>query len=148
MSKYHPRSIKLHWISAVLIIAQLVLSSLIAVKLHIALGVIIAILTFCRLKTKMKSKSIMITSTAAKTAHFLMYGLIIALIVSGAALAKSQGLATGNDFLHNIHQGLANALTFIIMIHLAAVLYHLVILKDSILQRMWFSKAATSKSSF
>ena len=117
MPKYHPRLIKLHWISAALIIAQLALSSLIAVKLHIALGVIIAILTFCRLKTKMKSKSTMITSTAAKTAHFLMYGLVIALIISGTALAKSQGLAIRNNFLHNIHQGLANALIFIIMIH-------------------------------
>jgi len=70
-----------------------------------------------------------------------MYGLITALVFSGIALAQTKGIKSENCVLQYLHETLANSLTFIILIHVAAVFFHYYILKDSILERMWVSSS-------
>lgn len=95
--------------------------------------------------------------TASEIAHWGLYALLIAMPLSGwigvsmfGALnvfgAFSLPAITSVDkatseFVFEIHELLANAIFILVAIHVAGALYHAIILRDGIFQRMWPRKS-------
>lgn len=90
----------------------------------------------------------------AKTVHFVFYGLLLAIPLSGLAYASSGrspltffGLPIPKlpvekgsqlaDLAHEGHEILAFLMLGLILLHVAAALRHHYLLKDGVLRRMW-----------
>lgn len=126
---------------------------------HASLGITVLGLTILRLFWRLASKApeampaSPIMHLAAKLGHLALYVATFGLPISGFLRLSSNGRDVmfygvaipspfgKNDTLHNIgellHNGLwTNLLLFLIGLHVAAALYHHVILKDGTLKRM------------
>jgi cytochrome b561 len=90
---------------------------------------------------------------AARATHGLLYGILLALPVLGWANASSRGwsvglfgalplpkiMPTGSELGHvlgDIHGTLATILLYVVGLHVAAALYHAIVRRDQILQRI------------
>ena len=126
-------------------------------QLHFLLGGAIAALTVLRLITRATVSAPRhalppLIGKLAKLGHLGLYLLLLALplcgyiAVSGKGMPISlmgfvdvpplpvaEGIAKG---FKEIHEGLANALLALVGLHVAAALYHFVVLKDAVLQSM------------
>ena len=112
VSRYHPLLVALHWLLAVLIIAALALGALIMAKLpnsdpmklealrsHMFGGGLILALMLVRLfvRTRTTHPPVAMTGSSlldsvAWVSHRVFYGLIIAMVASGATMALQAGL--------------------------------------------------------
>ena len=85
--------------------------------------------------------------------HWVFYLLILGMVMSGMAMARSYGLFDivfgGSDaplppVFDNApraaHGVFATGLIALIVLHIAAAVYHQAVLKDGLLRRMWFGR--------
>jgi cytochrome b561 len=174
MKQYSMISKFLHWSVAGLIVAQYVLAELAEsakhndkildqlalLANHKSIGITILVLAVIRLVYRLLSPAASLPSTMVKwqvnastASHFLLYGLLFALPISGWLMssakaytvswfnlvslpdlvAPSESLA---DLLHTSHHYLGEALFVIALIHILAALKHHFIDKDDVLNRM------------
>lgn len=148
--------IALHWAVALLILFNLIMSddmshlwrqiqqtgpmpTTTGAWLHIIVGVVILALALWRLTLRFtrgvpaapegESKAVKL---AGEVSHGLLYALMIGLPVTGL-LAFFGGI----DSLAEIHGGILKALLWVLIVaHVLAAVYHHVILKDGLLNRM------------
>jgi len=157
----------LHWLSAAAIVAMWVIAQTIdffpraeriwPVSVHVALGVLVVVLTILRIIWKrtgarqLPKAEAGLLGTAAVAVHHLLYLLIVVTLALGITLELIRGdnvfhliqlpsIAPGNnDLRHSIgdvHGLAANALLILAGLHGAAALWHHFIMKDGVLERM------------
>ena len=163
-----------HWLIAGLIVSQYVLAELseraehqqkILEQLallanHKSIGMTILILAILRIGYRLSHPAPALPSSMAKwqikasnLSHWLLYGALFALPISGWLMssAKSYSVSWFNlfsfpdlvsaneslaDFFHQIHHTLAEALFVLALLHIAAAIKHHLIDKDTVLSRM------------
>lgn len=163
-------SIFLHWLMAILIIGMLILGiymtdlpvspeKLKLFRWHKEFGVLILMLVIIRLAWRLSNAVPSLASLplweklAARSAHWVFYGLLFALPISGWLLSSASGipvsffglfilpdLISPNEemrlLLVEAHEWLAYFLIAVLCVHIAASLKHHFIDKDDILRRM------------
>lgn len=175
MQRYNALSIFFHWLIAALIVAAFGLGSFMTelkispAKLqyyawHKWLGVTILALVALRLLTRLARGAPAYPDSmrawekkAAQTSHFLLYGLMFAVPLSGYFYSSAAGvpvvylrlfelptiIAANPELkpvLKQLHEVLTSVLLIAVSVHVAAALKHHFIDKDDILQRMWPGK--------
>jgi len=126
---------------------------------HASLGIIVAVLFLIRIALRLKhgapSMPAGMTKWQTRAAHWghgLLYALMALLIVSGVATAINAAypitvfdtwdITLGResetlfDQIRVVHELATNTIIMLIIIHIAAALYHYWFVKDNILQRM------------
>lgn len=98
----------------------------------------------------------------ARISHFAFYGLVAGMIATGLATAALTDLPSivfgGSDAplpesfaafpTRVLHGVLAKALVALISIHATAALYHHFVLRDGLLERMWFGRRWPGRQRF
>lgn len=154
-ARYRPAQIWLHWIVAVLVLAQFALSDPIAeawralragreigfdpaVAVHVFGGIAIFLLVLWRLLLRWRHGAPELpygTGTALRIAgaamHWTLYALLLAVPLTGAAawFGGSEGAASAHGLLRAV-------LLLLIGVHVAAALWHHFLLRDGLLRRM------------
>ena len=162
----------LHWLTAILILIQIPLGyyaeelKLSPLKLdlfvwHKSIGILILLLAIERLLWRMIGTIPKALDTSvlqrrlAQLAHVTLYGLMIALPISGWITTSAANIPTklfwlielpaitGPDealksMAAEVHEICVTLLIIILVVHIGAALRHHFILRDSILKRMWF----------
>ena len=159
----------LHWSMAVLILTMLFVGiGMVAslslrptlVSLHRPLGIAILLLVIVRLTNRLRHPPPPLPADlprvqvlAAKTSHWLLYGLMIAMPLVGWSMLSAGGYpvamlggfalppiaphdATLYALLHSSHAWLALLLFATVLLHLAAALYHAWIRRDQVFPSM------------
>ena len=138
-----------------------------ALRSHMSGGIIILALMLARLLVRMRSAHPPRASAGhrrldqlAWASHRLFYVTVIAMAGSGIVMALHTGLFDSvfvghgqipRDFwifpVRSVHYALSRLLMALIALHVAAALYHIVILRDGLLKRMFFGRRLiTSKA--
>ena len=170
---YKPAARFLHWLTAILIIATFPVGVAMVQGgfarpvqdtlyiLHKNTGVIILLLVLARLAYRAANPAPPLPDSVpgwqrqiALLTHWLLYGLVIVMAVSGyvrvkaagfplewfdamgvpALVPKSEGLAKTAE---NIHLTVVFALAALILMHVGAAILHGAIKRDGVFQRMW-----------
>ncbi len=169
-SHYGTVAITIHWVSAVLIIALLVLgfrasgtldpiAKASLLRVHAALGVSILLLTLARVAWwRFDSRPDAIgggprwQELSAKAVHVLFYLIIIGMAASGIgmfAVSSAAPIVFGgegslpdfNQYPPRVPHGVgARAMIILLILHAGAALYHHFIKRDATLRRMWFAR--------
>ncbi len=104
--------------------------------------------------TAMPSHMVPWQTRLASITHWSLYALVIAMGFSGWLMASAGNLPIKFwgvflvpdliephkdwvDTIEEVHETLAWLLMIVVGVHLAAVIYHMVVLKDKLLRRMW-----------
>jgi cytochrome b561 len=173
VSRYHPLLVTLHWLLAVLIVAALVLGALVMAKIpntdpmkfealrsHFAGGGLILLLMLTRLVLRMATAHPPAAPTGsawldkvAWLSHRMFYTLIIAMALTGSAMAVQAGLfgiifgghgSLPPDLwvypLRWAHYLISRVLMALIALHIVGAFYHVVIRRDGLLRRMAFGR--------
>lgn len=172
LDQYGGMAIALHWITALLIVALLVLGlnaedaetdalrrSLLVP--HIVLGLLVLALTLFRIgwwvfadkKPALHASIPPLQNRLATTLHVILYGVILALAASGIATNIMGGvvdaLATGAPIPslddvppRAVHGMLAWTFMMLLVFHIGAALYHQFIRRDNLLARMGIGRKA------
>lgn len=156
MARQRSFLVVLHWGMAGLIAVLLLSGGLAPTQMHVIGGIIVAFLLALRIAVRLTSDNPTSMNRgwqarAATAMHLGLYALLIAVILSGIAIAVEADLwaAFVNDqplagftetALYPAHAALTKVLMVAIAGHVAAALWHQFILRDRILSRMWFNK--------
>lgn len=172
MTRYHPALVTLHWLLAAMITLALFMggiflsgmpnddpSKVFGLRGHMTFGIAILALMLVRLVVRLSSKKPPradagnpLLNSISVLVHWALYISVIAMALSGLALAIAAGLpaivfgGSGDplpvDFLiyppRMVHGLLANVLVVLIIAHIAGFLYHQFIRRDGLFRRMWF----------
>lgn len=130
-----------------------------ALSIHMGMGVSLLALMLIRLAVRWGTAHPAPATTGspvldrlAGLAHGALYVLVIAMAGSGIALSVSSGLGDAvmgagpmpESFRGNparaAHGLLSNLLLLLIVLHVAAALYHQFLRRDGLMARMWFGK--------
>lgn len=152
---YSRLQIILHWVVGVLIVYNLIMSDDMSALwrqvetggtpamttgalVHIIVGAVVLALVALRLAVRLGRgapevpESSPMVELAGKVGHWALYALMILLPVSGLA-----GYFGGIGIAAELHGGIIKALMWVlIVVHVAAALYHQFMLKDNLLDRM------------
>jgi cytochrome b561 len=129
-----------------------------ALRAHMAGGLFILALLLARIAVRMRSARPPAASTGtalfdriAPISHGLLYLLVLGMTLSGLTLALQAGLFgivyAGHGRLppslwvfpvRSLHFWISRSLMLLIGLHLAAVAYHLLVVRDRLFGRMWF----------
>lgn len=130
-----------------------------ALQGHMTVGVAILVLLLVRFVVRMRSEHPPIAdaghpvlNAVGRITHWLFYVLVFAMCASGLATAFMAGLpaivfgGSGDPlprdfsgiFPREVHDEVSDLLIILILVHVAAAIYHQAFLKDSLLRRMWF----------
>lgn len=173
-SRYHPLTVTLHWLLAVILVVALVMGSQVLEKIpntdsekinalrgHMMAGGLILLLTLLRIFVRFKAPApnpvptgSAILDKVAALVHVLLNVVVIVMAVSGIVLAFSAGLPdivfggsgqplplSFQDFpARAVHGIIAKVLMALIVLHIVGAIYHQLILKDNLMQRIWFGK--------
>ena len=153
--RYAPRQILAHWATVVLVLAQFLLHEGMSdafergmnaraltfstpVIVHFALGTAILFLALLRLLMRNDTPqppppvhAPAWSHLAARATHLGFYVLLILLPVTGAV-----AWARASEMAGEVHETLRGALLVLIVLHVAAVVVHKVVWKESVLVRM------------
>ena len=172
MKRYHPLLVILHWLLALMIIGGLIMGTFVlaatpnsdpfkmtSLTMHMSMGIAILVLMIIRLIVRFTTRKPphadignALLNKGAIAAHWAFYILVIAMCVSGLAIANIAGLpaivfgGSGDPLPANFddippraaHGAIATLLMLLILAHAAAGLYHHFVRKDGLLGRMWF----------
>jgi cytochrome b561 len=162
----------LHWLTAVLIFVQIPLGfyaeslKLSPLKMdifvwHKSLGMLVFLLLILRLLWRIKGtipKTVgasLIQQYLAQAAHYLLYGLMVLLPISGWITSSAANipiklfwliplpaLVGPDDALKSlaaeVHEISVFVLLAVLILHIGAALHHHLLLRDNTLKRMWF----------
>ena len=169
-SRYGSVAIAFHWLSAALILAMIVIgmrlddvtdpgARLALLRAHAALGLSVLAVTLPRLLWRLLDRKPArpagmsgLEWRAARTAHVLLYLLLLGTLAAGVttvvtggaleALLGAPGATLPKDFSHlaarEVHGALAWTLTALLLLHVAAALTHYFIRRNDVLRRMWW----------
>jgi cytochrome b561 len=135
-----------------------------ALRSHMSGGIIILALMLARLAVRLRSAHPQparaghrLLDRLAWVSHRLFYVTVIAMASSGLVMALQAGLFGSvfaghgqipGDFwvfpIRSVHYALSRLLMALILLHVAAALYHAVILRDGLLRRMFFGRRLIS----
>lgn len=162
MERQRPSLVVLHWGMALVIAVLLLSGGLAPVRMHVIGGMIAAVLLVLRIGVRLTlahpaSVEHGWQARAATVMHLGLYGLLVAVVISGVAVALEAELWASfvNDqplagltetALYPVHAALTKILMIATLGHLGAALWHQFILRDRILSRMWFGKTARKHS--
>ena len=172
MKRYHPILVTLHWLVAALVVGALVMGGqvlakmpntdpdkLFSLQMHMSIGIVIFVLMILRLVVRFRTKKPPhadigndLLNKGGTLAHYLLYGVVIAMGASGLAIANAAGLpaivfggsgeplpADFNDIAPRAAHGILSlVLKLVIVAHVLAALYHQYVRKDSLFSRMWY----------
>ena len=170
MTRYTSRSIILHWLSGGLLIFLLMTGTFVlsnmpntveklgSLKIHMILGILTTVISVVRIWMIVrapKPEALSMSPFRAKMMkanHIAIYGVIIAIGVSGFVLAQSASLgqmiffglekelySSFKDFgVGIVHGFLTKVLLFLIVMHVAGVVSYAIKSKNNIIKRMWF----------
>jgi cytochrome b561 len=136
-----------------------------ALRFHMSGGILIGISMLVRLGVRSRTRHPASAATRnpaldrlAWLSHRMLYLLVFAMVFSGGAMALQSGLPAvvfgnnGNlpaDFwiypARSVHYLVSRLLMALIAVHVAGALYHTLILKDGLLQRMWFGTRVAAR---
>ncbi|MDJ0992504.1 MAG: cytochrome b/b6 domain-containing protein [Dinoroseobacter sp.] len=161
MTRRRPSLVILHWGMAVLIVVLLLSGGLAPARMHVIGGIIAAGMLALRIRVRQTldrsiKKGRGWQAQAATAMHLGLYGLMLAVVLSGFAIATEADLwaALINDqphagftetSLYPAHEALTKILMVAIAIHVAAALWHQFVLRDRILSQMWFGRATKQR---
>jgi cytochrome b561 len=169
---FHPFVRTLHWLMALIIFVALGLGVWAAelpkgdlrgevLFVHKSLGVSVLALIVVRVLARLALRSPpyaealgRLTDAASKAGHLLLYGLMVALPLSGYVMSSAAGREVSFFGLVTLpplvgpdkalagqaaetHEALAWAIGIVIALHLAAVVWHAWFKRDTVLTRMW-----------
>jgi len=169
MNSYDKRSIAFHWICAALVLALWLVGQIIdwfpkgdprmlVRSLHIVVGVTLGLVLVARIYwrktrgTQLPAAQTGVTGAAATGVHYLLYGLMAAIVILGIACVWFRGDTifgiitvpafdpANRELRRNaveFHGLLANILLATAALHAAAALWHHFVRKDQVLARMW-----------
>lgn len=141
-------------------------AKLLPLALHMSIGLLIFTLTAIRIAARVRLPKPDNATTGrkfldwiAKAVHGFLYLLVLLMAVSGMSLALRSGLlgivfggssaplpADFFDFsARMLHGFVAPALLVLVLLHVAAAIYHEFVLKDRLLSRMWYGKRLEKK---
>jgi cytochrome b561 len=127
-----------------------------ALKVHLILGVVVGGAFMIRLKirsaikVKITNRKARLLGQAPIIVHQIIYGLVFAIVISGVGIVIEADLLSviqnrgrlQDDFLTlltlSIHKVLTKTLFVIVSIHVLAALFHQIVLRDGIFNKMWF----------
>ena len=167
-ARYDNVSIRLHWLTAGLIILLWIIAQVIddfargtprimARSVHITLGVTLAVVIVARLLWRASPRRrapIAVAGMfggAARIVHYGLYALVIGAVVLGVTNVWVRGdhifelfavpkLLPGHPevkkTVETLHEWFGNALLIVAAVHASAALFHRLVLKDDVLQRM------------
>lgn len=163
---FHPLSRLLHWLMALLIVAMLFIGvSMVAdlspwhtvlIGVHKVIGVSLLVLVLVRLGVRLKygapalpADLPLLQRFAAKASHVVLYGLMLAMPLIGWGMQSAGGYPMPlhlpallphdlalYGLLRQAHGGLAYLLFAMVLVHLAAALFHGLIRRDGVLRSM------------
>lgn len=169
-SRYGSVAIAFHWLSAALILAMILIGMqlddvqapeerLTLLRAHAAIGLTVLAVTLPRLLWRLFDRKLHAPAgmsnlewRTARTAHGLLYLLLLGILASGAttaimggalgALIGTPGATLPEDFGHlaarEVHGTLAWSFTGLLILHVAVALYHHWVRRDDTLRRMWW----------
>ena len=126
---------------------------------HMTIGVTVGLLLILRLVVRVKSEKPPHAQTGnalldmvGVATHWLLYTLVAGMVLSGLGTAIVNGLfpivfgGSGDAIPANMietaprlaHGTISMLLMALVALHIAAAIYHLFILRDSLFRRMWF----------
>jgi len=126
---------------------------------HMTIGLIIGALLVLRLglraatqKPAHASTGVALLDRLGKATHWVLYLLLAVMVASGLGMAFMGGLFDivfggsggaidlANLLPHAVHHFASTLLLLLVVLHIAAALYHALFLRDGIFARMWFGK--------
>lgn len=178
---YHPIARGLHWLMALLIFGLLVLGHYMSelplspdklryFSWHKWAGVTVFALAVLRLAFRVLHRPPALPDTLsprmqwlAHAGHALLYGLMLALPLSGWLMSSAKGVPTVwlglwalpdllprdralGEWLENVHAALSWLMVAMVVSHIVAAVYHHRVLRDDTLRRMWPSASPSLPS--
>ncbi len=166
LKRYSPLWVTIHWLVALLFFAEIYLGlTSVALppqekapilRLHMPIGITVLVLMLVRLYLRWRTPRPEDATTGnafldsvARGVHHALYLLAFLMPLSGLALSARYGLPSivfqGQGSIPvDLNPGLHGLFFFLsallILIHIAAALYHQFIRKDNLLARMWYGK--------
>ena len=167
--RYGTVAIAFHWLGAALIVVMIFVGvtlddaespepRLTLLRTHAFIGLTVLALTIPRLLWRLVDRKpdppagmSRVEWLAARTAHVLLYVLLLGILVSGPttvvlggavdALLGAPGASLPKDFAdvaaREVHGALVWTFTGLLLVHIAAALYHHWLRRDDALRRMW-----------
>jgi cytochrome b561 len=167
-ASYDTRTIIFHWVTAVLVVVQWVGAQTIdffprgvwrvdARSVHITLGVLLAVVIAARIAwrltggRRLKLADSGVLAVISKLTHWVLYGLVVAMVLVGMVLTWARGDSIFNLFkippldpasralaeqVQNIHATIGWAIVAVAGLHAAAALVHRYVWRDGVLSRM------------
>jgi cytochrome b561 len=130
---------------------------LLSFRMHMGLGLVILVLMLVRLAVRLRTRhpapadaGSALLNGVSVAVHWGLYAAAIAMAASGVALSVSSGLgnavfgdgAMPADFAGNparaVHGVLSGLLLALIVVHVAAAVWHQKVRRDGLMARMWF----------
>jgi cytochrome b561 len=159
--RYNSLMVVLHWLTVVLILGAGLLSEgggQSPINTHMILGSLLLVTMIVRLIVRLISKRPARASTGnelldklGELVHVGLYFFAFYILSFGALIASQRNLfgymlGTGsatrlkNGFIGSLHQLGWIAIIGLLFLHIGGALYHQFIIKDKLLDRMWFGK--------
>ncbi|WP_421853165.1 cytochrome b [Oricola sp.] len=134
---------------------------------HMTIGLLVGVLLVARLIVRFASEKPPHAETGhavldrlGAATHWVLYSLVALMVLSGLGTALGGGLfpivfggsgdpipADLNDLAPRMAHGLvSNLLILLLLLHVAAALYHQFFLRDGLFGRMWFGKRKLSEA--
>jgi cytochrome b561 len=173
--QYGTVAISIHWLSAILILALLGSGFLADnatdpaakaafLRFHLPAGIVLLLLTLFRIVWWRFDKKPEIVKGAgawqdqiARAAHVAFYIVILGMIASGIGMmvlssaapvifGAPGALPNFGDHPPRVPHGLgAFLLAALLVLHTSAAIYHQIVLRDGLLQRMWYGRLTSSE---
>jgi len=161
--RYHPIMVILHWLTVILILGAGLLSDgegsgSSPINIHMILGSLLLITMIVRLVMRFTVKRPEWANTGnpflnklGEWVHFGLYFFAFYILAMGAVIASQRNLigyvlGSGSvvrlkpEFIGALHQLGWVAILGLLFLHVGGAVYHQFIIKDNLLNRMWFGK--------
>lgn len=169
VGRYHPLLVALHWLFVPAVVGNLVLGPLLlegmantdpskpaVLRLHMALGLSVALLLVIRLIVRLRTAKPKVPHAGglkwlAVGNHWALYAVLLATVMTGLGTAQLAGLfpilegktpplPASFDTIPPFagHELFSTVLIGLLALHLGAVVWHALVKRENILPRMWF----------
>jgi cytochrome b561 len=158
--RYHPVMVVLHWLTVILILGAGLLadSGSSPIDIHMILGSLLLVTMITRLIMRLTVKRPAWANTGnnffnklGELVHIGLYFFAFYILTLGAVIASQRnliGYALGSGsvthykfaLLGPLHQFGFLAIMGLLLLHVGGAVYHQFIIKDNLLNRMWFGK--------
>jgi cytochrome b561 len=159
--RYHPLMVVLHWLTVILLLGAGFLSESggsSPISLHMILGSLLLVTLIARLIVRFNVKRPVWANTGnpflnklGELVHIGLYFFAFYILTLGGLIASQRnllGYIMGNGSVERVSRDLRTfhqlgwlAILGLLLLHIGGALYHQFILKDNLLNRMWFGKS-------